>query len=123
MDKLNDVQLVKMQKQIREANQQKYLEACRKRLDTIISTKIKTTFIGSIDVFEKVFGFLWGQGKNVEELSKDELKFYQLFQKARTDILNLGNTQLRGAKTEIANQTISWNRYHTEFKVIGKQEN
>jgi hypothetical protein len=119
MEKLNDEQLLQMQKKMREINSQKYLEACRQRLDKIISTKIRTTFIGSIDILEKTLGFLWGFGKDEDDLTGDEREIRTLFNQARTDILNLGNNQLRGAKNEIANQTVSWNRYHTEFKVIG----
>lgn len=118
MEKLNDDQILQMQKKIKEVNQQKYLEICRKRLDTIISKKFRTTFIGSLDIIEKKMGFLWGYGKKEEDLTNEESELRELFQQVRTDILNLGNNQLRGAKSEIANQTISWNRYHTEFRVI-----
>lgn len=114
--KLSDSQVTQLYDKIRETNKQRYAEQCRQRLDHIISTKIRTTFIGAIDQFEKSFGFLWGS--DTEDKTDSQQEMYQLFLQARTNILNLGNRELRAAKNEIANHSIQWNRYQTEFQVL-----
>lgn len=118
---LTDDKVSKLYDKIKETNEQKYLDQCRQRLDKIISTKIRTTFIGAIDQIQQTFGFLWKDGLDCD-LNEDEIKMRQLFDQLRTNILNIGNRELRAAKNEIANQTISWNRYHTEFKVLPTNE-
>lgn len=115
MTNLSHEQLQKLYEQTKKARQEKFLESCKKRLDQIVSTKIRTSFIGALDVFEQKFGFLWGHGLPEEELTEEQSNFRNVWEQARTEILNRGNTSLRGARTEIANQTISWNRYQTVF--------
>ena len=45
----------------------------------------------------------------------------ELWTRARTEVLNNGNTQLRALRTEIASQTVKWNRHHIDFKIPGTQ--
>jgi succinate dehydrogenase/fumarate reductase flavoprotein subunit len=104
-------------KQIREEN---YLEQSRKRLDKIVSTKMKTSFIGALSAFEKEFGFLWGVGKEYDELTEEEKDMEEIWERVRTSVLNNGNAQLRATQNEIANNVIKWNRYRIDFIV---QEN
>jgi hypothetical protein len=116
-----------LSKKSREAKREKFLENSRKRLDKIMTTKIRTSFIGAIDAFERNFGFLWGQEKEESERTETEKQMFELYQKARTEALNTGNTQLRNARTEIANNVVEWKRYHLDFPVqelslTGEQE-
>jgi hypothetical protein len=106
-----------LRRKSKEAKREKFLEESRKRLDKIMTTKIRTAFIGAIDAFEQSFGFLWGQDKKDSERTESEKQMFELFQKARTEALNTGNTQLRNARTEIANHTVEWKRYHLDFPV------
>jgi len=108
---------------IKKANEERLLEACRRRLDKIITTKIRTAFIGAIAAFEDEFGFLWGQGKSLDSLTDEETQMRELWDLSRTNILNLGNGQLRAAQNEIANHVISWNRHHVDFVVKKDEEN
>ena len=64
-------------------------------------------------VFEKYFGQLWGHGNS--NLTEEQKHYRQVWEEARTDILNNGNTQMRIAQEEIAQYTMTWNRYKTEF--------
>ncbi len=111
MDYLNYNQINSLRQKQKEISKQKFMEDCRRRLDKIISKKIETTFIGALDSFERYFGFLWGNEKEEDELSKEELKFDELWQNCRTDILNKGNHNKRSAQDEIMNHTVLWNRY------------
>lgn len=121
MEKLSFAQLKSLTAKAKQASEEKFREVSRKRLDKIISTKIRTTFIGAIAAVEEYMGFLWGSGKDPDDLTAEEAKISELWEQVRTRILNNGNTQLRAASNEIANHVISWNRYHTEF-IIKKED-
>lgn len=120
---LNTEQLKNLANKAKLSKEQQYLEASRQRLDKIISTKIRTTFIGALSSFEEAFGALWGAGKDEDELSVEELAYRNLWIEVRTKVLNNGNNQLRAAQTEIANNVIKWNRYHIDFTVKPLEEN
>jgi hypothetical protein len=125
MDKkenLSHAQMLALRSQIKKANEEKRLESCRKRLDTIISTKIRTAFIGSIAHFEDSFGFLWGHGRDLGSLTDEEKQMRELWDQTRTSILNSGNNQLRAAQNEIQLHVVSWNRHHIDLVVKPKEE-
>ena len=75
--------------------------------------------IGALAAFENNFGTLWGHGQ--EELTDDQKQFRKIWEETRTEILNNGNSQLRIAQEEIAQYTMTWNRYHVDFVI--KPEN
>lgn len=56
-----------------------------------ISTKTNTIMIGSLAQFEKSFGFLWGHGKEYNDLNDEEKKWRKIWNKTRTNILDNGN--------------------------------
>jgi hypothetical protein len=123
---LKDAQLRQLRKKAKEAHRQRWLDDCRKRLDTIASRKIKTSFIGALDLFEKTFGFMWGVDMEMggkppreEDLTEEQAIMYELWQKVRTEILDNGNTQLRGLSNEISNHIVEWKRYHMDLPVTG----
>jgi hypothetical protein len=105
----------KLRDEIKKKNEQSYKENSKNRLITNVEKKFRTTMIGSLAVFEKYFGELWGHGKG--ELTQEQRDFRELWEEARTDILNNGNTQMRIAQEEIAQYTMTWNRYKTNFIV------
>lgn len=109
-----------LREEIKKKNQESYKENSKKRLINNIDKKFKTTMIGSLAVFEKYFGELWGHGNS--NLTEEQKRYRQLWEEARTDILNNGNTQMRIAQEEIAQYTMTWNRYKTEF-IIKKDPN
>lgn len=115
MGNLNDGQTKILMNKAKEARKQKFLESSRRRLDKIVSTKITTTFIGAIAAFEEEFGFLWGHNLNEYDLTEEQLNMRDLWNKARTRILNSGNNQVRAASNEIANHMVCWNRHTIEF--------
>ena len=119
---LSHIQRKALSDKAKEANKQRYLENSRKRLDKIICTKIRTSFIGSLDAFEQIFGFLWGHDKTEKDKTQEEKQMFQLWAQARTEVLNNGNNQLRGARNEIAHHTISWDRYHMDLPIKNTEE-
>lgn len=106
-----------MTEKVKQARHNKYLEDSRKRLDQIIKKKMKTTFIGALDSFESNFGYLWGHGLDESELTHEQAEFRVVWENTRTEVLNKGNTQLRGLQTDLANHVVSWNRYTISLPV------
>jgi len=114
---LGHFQAKALKERLREASQERFLEESRRRLDRIISNKMRTTFIGALASFEEIFGFMWGHGESEDDLSEQQLMMRQLWDEARTQILNKSNNQLRAVRTELNNHVVSWKRHHLELKV------
>jgi hypothetical protein len=113
---------------------ERYKEESKKRLQGIVEKKIQTSFIGALSSFEEFFGFLWGNDKYplteeqkelLEVLQKQGFNvdyFYDIWQNARTNALNNGNSQIRAIRQEFVNYTINWERYIPTFPVIPQNE-
>ena len=112
---LSHYQLVEVKKKQKELKDNKQKERCKKRLSNIISTKIKTSFIGSISIYEENFGFLWGHGKQEEELDDNEVAMKQIWENVRSKILDNGNSQLRASVNEVNNYSIDWNMHRMDM--------
>lgn len=95
----------KLREQIKKDNDEKYRANSKKRLLANVSKKFRTTMIGALSAFEKRFKHLWEQYPELEEL----------WLEARTEVLDIGNNNLRAAEQEISEYTITWDRYRTEF--------
>ena len=106
---------------LRKLNEKRYKEHSKKRLMDNIQRKFSTTMIGALSEFEKIFGGVWGYGIPFDQLSDDEMEFRKMWEEARTNILNNGNNQARAALDEIAQYTMTWDKYRTEFIVINKE--
>lgn len=102
----------------RKENELRYKAGSQQRLINSIRRKMNTNMIGALDTFEKNFGDLWGNGKR--NLSKEELVMYETWQRARSQILDRGNANIRAMEDEVSEYDCSWNRYHTEFHVRNK---
>tara|TARA_B100000959_G_C14975039_1_gene621227 strand:+ start:2286 stop:2663 length:378 start_codon:yes stop_codon:yes gene_type:complete len=117
MGELNHYQLVAAQQKQRELKESKYKERSKKRLSSIVSTKMKTSFIGAISACESHIGFLWGHGKPDNELSEEEVSMKEIWENVRAQILDNGNSQLRATMNEMNQYTISWTRYHVDLNI------
>ena len=111
-----------LRQKAKEANREQYLARSKERLIKIIETKLRTSFIGSLHAFEQTFGFLWGVNKQPEERTEEEKYFFDLWTKARNDVLNNGNNQIRAARNEIENHTVNWNRYSIQMGVKNEKD-
>lgn len=96
---------------------------CKENLTKSVETKIRTTFIGSLDAVEKHLGTLWGYGLPREDLNEAEIQFLSLWQSLRDDILNRGNAQLRAALAELSKYDVDVTRlpYKLEIKLNNDQ--
>ena len=112
---LSHYQMVEAKRKQKEIKDNKQKERCKKRLSNIISTKMRTSFIGSISIYEENFGFLWGHGKPDSDLDENEIAMKQVWETARSRILDNGNSQLRASVNEVNNYTIDWNMHRMEM--------
>ena len=103
---------------VKKINQEKYENHSKKKLISNIEKKFKTTMIGALARFEDEFGYLWGLGSD-QPLTGSQKEWYEKWQFVRTEILNNGNNQLRACLDEIAQYTMTYNQYHTQFIVQG----
>src|SRR5688572_14088527 len=75
------------------------VESSKRQLELIIDKKLQTSFIGAISAIEEEFGALWGDGKR--ELTQEEKKWLDKWNRVRNRILNNGNNQIRGIRNEL----------------------
>ncbi len=104
-------------------NDKDYSDFSKTRLLNNLKKKFDTTTIGSLAIFEEEFGFLWGHGKPYSQLNEDEKDWREVWSRARTYILDLGNSNLRASQSEISQYTLTWNRYVTNFVIKNDKGN
>ena len=97
--------------------EESYKDNSKRRLLNNLKKKFDTTIIGSLAAFEEKFGELWGHGLPTEELDEDQIYWREVWADARSKVLDNGNSNLRAAQNEIAQYTLSWNRYVTQFNL------
>lgn len=101
-------------------NQRVYQDFSKKKLMTSMKSKIKTTMIGAIVAFEESFGYIWGHGQT--NITPEQQKMKEEWDKTRTRILNTGNNQIRNSEEEIAKYETSRKKDTITF-IINKGEN
>ena len=103
--------------QNKKKKEEAYKDNSKRRLLNNLKKKFDTTIIGSLAAFEDKFGELWGHGLPNGELDEDQIYWREVWADARSKILDNGNANLRAAQNEIAQYTLSWNRYVTQFNL------
>jgi len=116
MEDLEDIQnqiIINKRKAAQEKADQLYRENSKRRLLATLDKKFNTTMIGALARFEEEFGELWGHKS--EDITAEQAKYRERWQAVRDAVLDNGNKQRRAAQEEIAQYTMSWNKYKTEF--------
>ena len=98
-----------------EDKEHQYKDNSKRRLLNILKKKFDTTIIGSLAAFEERFGDLWGHGLPMQELDEDQQYWREIWTETRSKVLDNGNSNLRAAQNEIAQYTLSWNRYVNNY--------
>ena len=101
----------------RTVNNEKVKEYSKRQLLEKVTRKFKTTMIGALASFEEYFGELWGHGKHRGDLTQEEIRYREIWEEARTAVLNKGNSCLRGALDELAQHAVNKERYKVDFMV------
>jgi hypothetical protein len=89
--------------------------ASKQQLIKCVISKLRTTFIGDLDEFEKAFGYLWGIDE--EEISPEQEKLKELWLRVRNRILDKGNDHIRNFKKQMGHYNIEWKPYHINLQV------
>lgn len=110
-EKLN--KLYQERKILEKEAAEKYKDDSRLRLEKILQTKCRTIMIGSLSVFEEIFGELWEKNPSLKKL----------WEKARTTILDKGNGQIRAISKELEQHEVKWLRYQYRFEFRQNQDN
>jgi len=90
-------------KAIRESRRK---DMSRNQLFKAAKKKIQTTMIGALSTLEESFGFLWGFGNTEEEKTPEQKHIHEIYEEARAQILDRGNTQIRSLESEFLNYEI-----------------
>jgi hypothetical protein len=101
---------------VKTASQERYAHNSKKRLIKNIEKKFKTTMIGALSYIEEELGHLWGFESD-SPLTASQRQYMEVWQELRSAILNNGNNQLRACLDEIAQYTMTWDRYQTQFLI------
>lgn len=76
--------------------------------------------IGALDVLEKRFGFLWLHNDS-EDLSQEQKQLKDIYDEARADILDKGNTQIRNLESEFSDYEVTKKRFTINLPVSEKE--
>jgi transcription termination factor Rho len=102
-------------KNIREERKK---EVSKDNLFKVCKKRIQTTMIGSLDIIEKHFGFLWSFDEKVE-LTAEQEQLKEIYEEVRAKILDKGNTQIRNMEADFADYEINRKRYQINLPVVG----
>ncbi len=102
----------RIQKEIEE-REKRNLDTSNRKLERVIESKIRTSFIGAIATFENRFGDLWGHGKPFDSLTEQQKENRRDWADARAEILDKGNNQIRAIHKEMDQYTVKHNVLRT----------
>jgi hypothetical protein len=94
---------------------ERHNEASKKQLLKNVRKKLTTSSIGALAKFEAHFGQVWGHGLPDSKCSEVQLAWREIWERCRTDILNLAGSQTRAVDAEFQQYVISWNRFTNKF--------
>jgi len=99
----------------KQARDEKYKQESKTRLSKIAKKKVETTMIGALSSIEENFGFLWGSGDS--NMTPEERKMFDIYQKVRAEILDRGNLQARNLDAELSNHEVKWLKFTVDMPV------
>jgi hypothetical protein len=73
---------------------ERYAQQAKRSLFNYTEKQAETIMIGALAAIEDNFGFLWGHGKDYNELTDNQKKIRDAWQTTRTKILDLGNSRI-----------------------------
>jgi transcription termination factor Rho len=105
---------------LKNIREQRKKEVSKDALFKSCKKKIQTTMIGALDVLEKRFGFLWLHNDS-EDLSQEQKQLKDIYDEARADILDKGNTQIRNLESEFSDYEVTKKRFTINLPVSEKE--
>ena len=102
---------------LKSAREERNKDMSRDKLFKAAKKKIQTTMIGSLSTLDSSFGFLWGFDVAEEERTPEQKKVYEIYEEARAQILDRGNTQIRNLESEFVNYDIVRKKHYINLPV------
>jgi len=93
----------------------------RRLLGNKIAKTFKTAEIGAIATIEDKLGFLWKHGESDESLTEKELRFRELWEELREELMDSWNDQKRRIIKQLDYYNVEWQKFQYEFKFIDKE--
>ena len=107
---------------LKSAREDRHRDISRDKLFKAAKKKIQTTMIGALSTLEKSFGFLWGFDIQEEERTPEQKKLYEIYEEARAEILDRGNTQIRNLDSDFVNYEIVRKKHYITLPVHSGEE-
>tara|TARA_R110000824_G_scaffold2865_4_gene13042 strand:+ start:1491 stop:1871 length:381 start_codon:yes stop_codon:yes gene_type:complete len=102
---------------LRSAREERNKDVSKDKLFKASKKKVQTTMIGSLSTLESSFGFLWGADVPEEDKTSEQKKLYEIYEEARAQILDRGNTQIRNLESEFVNYDIVRKKHNITLPV------
>tara|TARA_R100001244_G_scaffold115139_2_gene85350 strand:- start:178 stop:552 length:375 start_codon:yes stop_codon:yes gene_type:complete len=102
---------------LKSTREERSKELSKDKLFKASKKKIQTTMIGSLSTLESSFGFLWGFNAAEEDKTPEQKKIYEIYEDARAQILDRGNTQIRNLESEFVNYDIVRKKHYITLPV------
>ena len=81
-----------------------------------IGISFDTACVGSIELLEQQFGFLWGHGKPLEDLDEDEQYYREIWKTIRREIFNKSETAKKIATQRFKEYTITKKKVYKDYR-------
>ena len=108
---------IKNSLQYKNARDQRSKDVSHDSLLKQAKKKIQTTMIGSLSTLESSFGFLWGMDVEDEDKTPEQKRLFEIYEEARAQILDRGNTQIRNLESEFVNYDIVRKKHYISLPV------
>ena len=102
---------------LKSAREERNKDISRDKLFKAAKKKIQTTMIGSLSTLESSFGFLWGSEIEDGDKTPEQKRLYEIYEEARAQILDRGNTQIRNLESEFVNYDIIRKKHYINLPV------
>lgn len=111
----NYIRVTSLREHMHKQRSEEHKFKSKSRLSQTIRKKFETCFIGSINSIENSFGDIWGRDLDRNERTPQQVKMLKLWLALRSEILDKGNAQLRGAIKELEDYEIDYKGKKTVF--------
>jgi transcription termination factor Rho len=102
---------------LKSAREERHRDLSKDKLFKAAKKKLQTTMIGALSTLENSFGFLWGFDVEEEDKTPEQKRIYEIYEDARAQILDRGNTQIRNLESEFVNYEIVRKKHYINLPV------
>lgn len=107
----NENDIVKYRRTVDEYAEHLKAKRFKQALHNIAQKRFKTTFIAAVAAAEDIFGHLWNHKEEDDsKITDEQWKNYELYEKFRKRVLDIGNNQFRLFEEEL-------DKYKVEYYV------